>query len=219
MTTPSSKLAMDFQFCPYCGNKNRASAISCVRCGAVQPNAEAPTNALPDTARKRISESLRAGVSGTWAAVPRTRHASPSPRVVRASNQTHYIDAGSIEQELAAEQGARGMQGTVKLVIEQGLIIGEQYLLSDRETHIGRRDNDSNYCPDIELSAQDPNYVHRRHAKLTFDNAGKQLTIKDLGGRNGVFVNNRGLGQYGEATLQVGDKIRIGRVVLRLRDI
>lgn len=106
------------------------------------------------------------------------------------------------------------MQGRVKLVVEQGLILGEQFLLRDSETVIGR--SHENTCPDIDLSAHDPNYVHRAHAALRFDPSGHTLTAFDLGGRNGVYVNNRSLASNGSCPLKLGDKIRIGRVVMRL---
>lgn len=140
----------------------------------------------------------------------------------RRSNHgaTRFLDARSLERELrggapSAEPNT-GMQGRVKLVVEQGQIIGEQYLLSDAELSIGRHVPGSGYCPDIELSAQDASFVHRQHARLRFEQQGAQLFIDDLGGRNGVFVNNHAVPRLGSVALNVGDKIRIGRVVLKL---
>lgn len=134
----------------------------------------------------------------------------------RLSAQTRYLDMQSVEEELRGTADS-DLRGRLKLVVEQGLIIGEQYLLSDNTISIGRHDVGSEYCPDIELSAQDPSYVHRRHAEITFSATGDHVRIKDLGGRNGVFVNNRALGKFGETAIQVGDRIRIGRVVLKVR--
>jgi len=134
----------------------------------------------------------------------------------RLSAQTRYLDLQSVEEELR-QTPENDLRGRMKLVVEQGLIIGEQYLLSDNLISIGRHDVGSEYCPDIELSAQDPSYVHRRHAEITFSPSGDQARIKDLGGRNGVFVNNRALGKFGESAIQIGDRIRIGRVVLKVR--
>lgn len=134
----------------------------------------------------------------------------------RLSAQTRYLDLRSTEEELRSSS-AEDLRGRLKLVVEQGLIIGEQYLLSDDNLIIGRHDVGSDYCPDIELSAQDPSYVHRRHAELSFTASGHALRIKDLGGRNGVFVNNKALAKFEETSLNIGDNIRIGRVVLKVR--
>lgn len=108
------------------------------------------------------------------------------------------------------------MQGRSKLVVEQGLILGEQFLLADDSIMIGRFDRDSGYCPDIDLSAQDPNFVHRRHARLQFQSNGERLSLTDMGGRNGAFVNNQPIPPNGSVALKLGDKVRIGRVVMRL---
>lgn len=107
--------------------------------------------------------------------------------------------------------------GRIKLVVEQGKILGEQFLLSDYEMSIGRYDAGSGRCPDIDLTAQDPAYVHRQHVKLTFSRDGAQLTVTDLGGRNGSYVNNVLIDKNGSAPLRLGDKLRIGRVVMRVQ--
>lgn len=142
----------------------------------------------------------------------------PAASRTRLSAQTRYLDLQSTEEELRGT-ASNDLRGRLKLVVEQGLIIGEQYLLSDDNLIIGRHDVGSDYCPDIELSAQDPSYVHRRHAELFFTASGHALRIKDLGGRNGVFVNNNSLERYGETPLNIGDNIRIGRVVLKVRGV
>lgn len=107
--------------------------------------------------------------------------------------------------------------GRVKLVVEQGKILGEQFLLTERELIIGRYDAGSGRCPDIDLTAQDPAYVHRQHVRLVFAPQGSEITVFDMGGRNGSYVNNQLIARNGAATLHLGDKLRIGRVVLRLQ--
>lgn len=107
--------------------------------------------------------------------------------------------------------------GRVKLVVEQGKILGEQFLLSDPEIMIGRYDQGSGTCPDIDLTAQDPAYVHRQHVRLTFSPGGHELVAWDLGGRNGSYVNNQKIEPHTSARVRVGDKLRVGRVVMRLQ--
>jgi pSer/pThr/pTyr-binding forkhead associated (FHA) protein len=109
--------------------------------------------------------------------------------------------------------------GDTKLVVEQGRILGEQFLLAERDTVIGRYDGASGRCPDIDLTAQDPAYVHRQHVRLVFNRAGDQLLIHDLGGRNGAYLNNQLIESNASAVVQLGDKIRIGRVVLRVQNV
>lgn len=115
----------------------------------------------------------------------------------------------------AAASGAL-RPGTLKLLVEQGKLLGEQYLLSDPTLLIGRFDAASGVCPDIDLTAQDPAYVHRRHARLQFEESDGSLHLIDLGGRNGSFVNNQAVPRGSAVRLRVGDKVRIGRVVMRL---
>jgi len=109
--------------------------------------------------------------------------------------------------------------GRVKLVVEQGRILGEQFLLGERELMIGRYDAGSGRCPDIDLTAQDPAYVHRQHVRLAFSRSGDQLMMYDMGGRNGCYLNNQLLERNGSALVQLGDKIRVGRVVLRVQPV
>lgn len=106
--------------------------------------------------------------------------------------------------------------GGLKLLVEQGKLLGEQYLLADPTLLIGRFDAASGVCPDIDLTAQDPAYVHRRHARLQFEESDGSLHLIDLGGRNGSFVNNQAVPRGSAVRLRVGDKVRIGRVVMRL---
>lgn len=54
--------------------------------------------------------------------------------------------------------------------------------------------------------------LSRHHARIWQD--GEQLTIEDLGSRNGTFVNDQRIG--GPTRLQSGDRIRVGNIKLRL---
>ncbi len=55
--------------------------------------------------------------------------------------------------------------------------------------------------------------VSREHAE--FRQEGEQLWVKDRDSRNGSFVNDK---QVSEATIAVGDEVRLGRVVLEVID-
>jgi hypothetical protein len=65
-------------------------------------------------------------------------------------------------------------------------------------TYIGRSE-------ECEVTIEDP-LVSRRHARIVFE--GDEVTLEDLGSRNGVRVNGRPL--QGSQTLMDGDRVRIG---------
>lgn len=153
-----------------------------------------------------------------------SRYAAPKQaQRPRVDNSTHFAGDPYVPPMIGSSRsphlGVSHLRpGEVKLVVEQGMILGERFLLGDVEILIGRLDSNSGLCPDIDLSAQDPAFVHRRHARLRFDLAEQALYMEDLGGRNGSFVNNRPLTPRNELRLRIGDKLRVGRVVMRLLD-
>lgn len=110
----------------------------------------------------------------------------------------------------------KGM-GHVKLVVEQGIKVGQQFILNDPEILIGREDKETKHYPDIDLSDQDDGYVHRHHAKIHFDN--DHVMITDLGGINGTLLNNQPILPLTPMEIRIGDKIRIGKVLLRLQRV
>ena len=145
----------------------------------------------------------------------------PPPRPREAHGLTQHPETFQpFQAELARETAPRRglMPGRCKLVVEQGKILGERFLLSEWEMLIGRYDANSGRCPDIDLTAQDPAFVHRAHAKLRFEHQQQSLYLDDLGGRNGSFVNNKPVSSRTSVRLQLGDRVRIGRVVMRLVD-
>ena len=192
-------------FCPSCGTSCPDSAIACHNCGNILPGlteALALPNATQTTEEgpsRKTSQELGGG-RGTLLAdrdsIP-SSPAAPKPKT---------------------ESAAGTRVGRVKLVVEQGRILGEQFLLGDREVMIGRYDAGSGRCPDIDLTAQDPAYVHRQHVRLEFNKGGDQLMVYDMGGRNGAYLNNQLIEKSGSALVQIGDKLRVGRVVLRVQE-
>jgi pSer/pThr/pTyr-binding forkhead associated (FHA) protein len=54
--------------------------------------------------------------------------------------------------------------------------------------------------------------VSRRHSRVTLNDDATRLTIEDLGGANGTFVN--GVGIEGARPLVGGDTITLGEVTL-----
>ncbi len=201
-------------FCPTCGTRCPDNAIACTSCGSVLPglttsmraavNEESPNPALFDTDDQH-EQTVVIGNGRTASDVPD----QPSGHRVRVnhlpSKRPTDTPVGNIRL------------GVVKLVVEQGRILGEQFLLNDYDLIIGRYDAGSGRCPDIDLTAQDPAYVHRQHVRLAFNRTGDQLMVYDMGGRNGSYLNNQLIEKNGSALIQMGDKLRVGRVVLRVQ--
>lgn len=216
-------------FCPACGTRNAENATVCAECGAPLP-CSSVMRALADVPPTGQSFEREGGgqVRGDSGSNPRRRFEKGRRRVMdtdgavrnsEAVPRCRSEDLGDIDRALLGERASADAPvqlGCVKLVVEQGRQLGEQFLISEAHLLIGRFDPEAGVCPDIDLSAQDPAFVHRRHARISFDSAARSLTLIDLGGRNGSFVNNRQVPPNSSATLGVGDKIRIGRVVLRL---
>lgn len=192
-------------FCPSCGTSCPDSAIACHNCGNILPgltealSPPSPTATADEGPFRKTAQELSGG-RGTLLA---DRDSVPSAPVTP-------------NRKPAGNAGPR--MGHVKLVVEQGRILGEQFLLGDRDLMIGRYDAGSGKCPDIDLTAQDPAYVHRQHVRLAFNPAGDQLMVYDMGGRNGAYLNNQLIEKNGSALVQIGDKLRVGRVVLRLQE-
>lgn len=105
--------------------------------------------------------------------------------------------------------------GHVKLIVEQGMSVGAQFVLGDPELLVGREDEEESIYPDIDLSDQDAGYVHRRHAQLKFDNG--HLMLTHLGGVNKTRINNRPLPDNEPQPVKMGDKIAFGKVVMRVQ--
>lgn len=79
--------------------------------------------------------------------------------------------------------------------------------LTDGEHVIGRE-------PGVAVCV-DASVVSRRHARIVV--AGSRATVEDLGSKNGTYVSDARL--TGPRTLQDGDVIRIGTVVLSFRSL
>ncbi|MEJ5375014.1 MAG: HD domain-containing phosphohydrolase [bacterium] len=90
------------------------------------------------------------------------------------------------------------------LLVESGLFQGSRYLIY-ASFRIGRH-------PDNDLQLTDQN-ISRFHAIIEPKQGG--LVLRDLGSRNGTFVNDQ---RVEEAWLQPGDQIRIGKIRMRLTE-
>lgn len=194
--------------CPQCQNSWPEDYGACETCGHVRAEASKPEEddtetipaVTPAAEEERVSEVAEEAV--------------PEPEPEPEKDEATTVEAHEEPPPAPAATGADLQQGSAKLVVEQGMTIGKQFLLNDPEMLVGREDADEDIFPDIDLSDQDDGYVHRRHATLKFE--GGKLLVVDLGGSNKTYLNNRPIAPQEPQELSVGDKIRFGKVVLRL---
>jgi hypothetical protein len=105
----------------------------------------------------------------------------------------------------------------VKLVVQRGLKVGEEYNVFAGENYMGRADEKP---VDIDLTFQEPEdrvWCSRQHALLVFDDAAGTLTIEDLNSSNGTYVNRERVYPGQPRQLFVGNTIQIGTVHLRVK--
>jgi len=108
----------------------------------------------------------------------------------------HTADLPSLDQKRAS------------LLVVEGKAIGAEYPIAREEMIIGR-DTEADVYVDDHLAS-------RCHAKIAWipspETGDRECFVYDLGSTNGTFANNR---RVSSAELKDGDKIRIGRTVLK----
>lgn len=110
---------------------------------------------------------------------------------------------------------------TAILKLRNGPQAGAMFRLDLPRCVLGRSDPPHSTV-DMNLTGLEPspgNMISRRHAEI--DWADGTLSIRDLGSRNGTFVNNVRLeppkpGDLGAKALAVGDVIRLGQLELEV---
>jgi hypothetical protein len=149
------------------------------------------------------------------ASAPDNSGAAVAPVATLDDDATALPTATPAADPTAPATGGVLEPGKVKLVVEQGMTVGKQFVLGDTEVLVGREDDEEGIYPDIDLSDQDEGYVHRKHATLTFANGG--LSVTHLGGANKTRVNNKPLADNTPQPVQIGDKVAFGKVVMRVQ--
>lgn len=92
------------------------------------------------------------------------------------------------------------------LVCAEGSLAGRVFPITDKGLRVGR-------SPDCDVVIPDDDGVSRLHATFTFDNG--KLWVRDVGSRNGVFVNGKRIPEHKE--LSVGHKVAVGDTVFVVR--
>jgi pSer/pThr/pTyr-binding forkhead associated (FHA) protein len=94
----------------------------------------------------------------------------------------------------------------VELIVVEGPDQGRSFALTAQSV-IGRDPTATVHLTDEEVS--------RRHAIVSVGEG--QVTIEDLGSFNGTHMNDSEITH--ETALQIGDRVRVGRTVLELREL
>jgi pSer/pThr/pTyr-binding forkhead associated (FHA) protein len=211
--------------CPACENLNPLDNVVCEVCGTeLRPGGAAPAVASPattataepvaDTAASTPASTTDATDDTTPPIAPDTTPASTAD-IDPADDVTPVVDTAGTAATGTPDPNAPALKpGMLKLVVEQGMSVGKQFVLGDEEMQVGREDEDEDIYPDIDLADQDEGYVHRKHATLKFEN--DQLFVMHLGGANKTRVNNKPIPDNQPQAVKPGDKIAFGKVVLRL---
>jgi len=206
------------RICPECGVTSPGEVDFCELCGHDLRGSATPSGGHPHRMPSGLLRVPGEADSGTDQGSRPIQHTEDLPVVqVQPVNKAAVGEAAarvSLSGDFTGLEGS--IVGRVKLVVEQGKIIGEQYLLSESLMLIGRVDPEANFYPDIDLSGQDNEYVQRQHARIQFIDGGAKISVEHIGGHNQTLVNNSPL-EVGELVeLRVGDRLRVGRVVMRL---
>lgn len=105
----------------------------------------------------------------------------------------------------------------IKLVVQRGVKVGEEYSLFAGENFLGRADDKP---VDVDLTFQEPEdrvWCSRQHALIVYDDATGMLTIEDLNSSNGTFVNRERVYPGQPRQLFVGNTIQIGTVHMKIK--
>jgi FHA domain len=150
---------------------------------------------------------------------------APPPGPMMAAGEAmapEMVPAAVVAEAMApAKPAATGTPipagATVKLIVQRGLKVGEEYSVFPGENFIGRADEKP---VDVDLTFQEPEdrvWCSRQHALLNYDDAAGMLTIEDLNSSNGTFVNRERVYPGQPKQLFIGSTIQIGTVHMKVK--
>ncbi|MDM8521182.1 FHA domain-containing protein [Anaerolineales bacterium HSG6] len=106
------------------------------------------------------------------------------------------------------------LQQSIHLKIGDGIREIEASLA--KAIHLGRLDPASDVFPEVDLSDESglEKGVSRRHARII--KRDETVVVEDLGSINGTFVNGKRLAPYLPETLNDGDQLQLGNLVIEI---
>jgi len=205
--------------CPECGFENPEGLKYCENCGA-----ELPQVAVAEE-EESVGEKIKCPHCGNLndpnnkvcfvCGMPLGAEQKPAEPVTEPEQPPAEAEAPKPTVTPAPPPAA--ILGKVKLVVEQGMVIGKQFLLNDPEILIGRLDEEDNIFPDIDLTDQDEGYVSRSHAKIEIKE--DKMFITHLSKTNPTLLNKKPIPENTPTEFKVGDTIKVGKVVLRVQEV
>ena len=98
------------------------------------------------------------------------------------------------------------------------LIFGNQvFPITRARVIVGRGDTVNNRFPDVDLEPLDDQHVvSRQHAEI--EHQADITILRDLGSRNGTFVNDERLDASAARQLKQGDSVRFGHIAFRFAE-
>jgi len=221
--------------CPECGSANPVSEDMCDQCGALlTPATTGRAEPEPDETCPGCGKGVSADMkfcNGCGMALRQAPPPPPPPIPVDPAGDTVVtpvpVQAVPPEPEPESEPEPELLPEPLdddpepdaaetiwKLTCVEGFRVGKQYLLYKDDMMLGRLDAESEIYPDIELEDQDDGFVSRRHARIRRN--GNRVTVQDLGGENGTFLDGRPLPPMKEFEVSRDQVIRLGKVSLML---
>src|SRR5262249_39153354 len=101
-----------------------------------------------------------------------------------------------------------------RLVVLRGVKAGVEYPLHEGESLLGRSDE---HPADVDLAEQEPPdriWIARRHSAITWEEG--VLSIQDVDGPGGTFVNRRRVHPSCKLALRDGDVLHVGNVIMKV---
>ena len=147
-------------------------------------------------------------VAAAAVVAPVAAAAAPAPAPAPAAAPSLPAPAGQTPIPAGAQ---------VKLLVQRGLKVGEEYNIFPGDNYIGRADEKP---VDVDLTFQEPEdrvWCSRQHALMVYDDATGSLTIEDLNSSNGTFVNRERVYPGQPRQLYVGNTVQIGTVHMKVK--
>lgn len=218
--------------CDVCGSDNLEGSAYCEDCGGklvvgasapASPAAAAPAVAPPPAAPPAPAPAVPVAAAPV-APAGGAQLQCASCGANNLATESYCVDCGANLHQAAAPvvsavplvaptpsapaAPAAPTQVAARLVLVSN---GQQFMLTQDITSMGRRSLADNIEPDVDLTDHDPDaYVSRRHAKITRTDGG--YLFEDVGSSNGSTINGGSrLAPAVQHVLKNGDRITLGR--------
>jgi len=192
--------------CSACGSPLKPDGTFCERCGAPAGAATAAAGAASPAPAAAPAPPPAAGISADALACSRC-----GARLEAGSKFCDMCGAPAASPAPAIHAPGTAIPG---YLVVQGTHATLRFPPGKIEIIVGRADEASGTCPDVDLSGYggDEGGVSRQHARIFVQ--GSQILIEDLHSTNRTYVNQQRLMPGQPHPLRHGDQVRCGQVRL-----